>query len=121
MFSYKGIGESMNRKVIYTIIFATIVIIDGLMSFSYYDMLFSLLFEVSCGLALLFSIYLYRKNKKLALFILPSIVLILTIYFGYNFSNTTNFHTGIMTIISAFFVFSLSAEIVDYYRNIDKK
>lgn len=78
------------------------------------------LIQLVGGIAIALSWYYFNKKTKEFLFIIPSIGLILAIFYGYLFFTTTDFFPGMMTGVSAFFVGAYAIEIIKYYINISK-
>ena len=111
----------MKKTTIFTVIYIIMVIIDGLMSYIYYNKLSELYFALIGGLALIISLYFYEKKRKYFIFIIPVIGIILNIFYGYNFSKTHSFYPGLLTAISAFLVGSYIIEIINYYGRDSKQ
>jgi hypothetical protein len=108
----------MKTSTIYTILYLILAAVDGAMSYNSSQTAFFI--KLIASLALAISLYFLLKKKEYFLFILLSIVIFLTLFYGYNFSQTKHFFPGIMTIISAFFVGSYTMEIISYYGRISR-
>lgn len=105
----------MTNKTIFSLIYIILVIVNGLMTISNNTFLSALFIELGGGLALAISIYFFQKKKKFFIFIVPALFLMLTIFYGYDFSKTNGFYSGLLTVISAFLLGGYIIEIINYY------
>ncbi len=85
-----------------SLIYGLIVILGGIMAFAYNDSTISLFAEIFTGIIIFVSAILMIKEKKYAFYTVLILSLLLTIFYGYNFSQTTEFFQGIMAAISIF-------------------
>jgi hypothetical protein len=110
----------MENAKIFTVVYVILVVIDGIMSFTYYRHISGLLVQFAGGVSIAICWFYFRKKQKHLLFIIPSIGFILMGYYGYVFFQTTDFFQGLMAGLSAFFVGSYVIEILKYYSKISK-
>jgi hypothetical protein len=104
----------------FTFIYCILVIIDALMSYTYYNLIFAPSIQLLGAICIAFSWFYLKTKRKYLLFTIPSIGFVLTIFYGSIFFNTTDFFQGLMAGLSAFFVGSYAIEIVKYYARMSK-
>ena len=111
----------MKRNVVFSVIYIILIVMDGLMSFSYYGKRDSLIFGVVGAILLSICMYLLSKmKKKIIVYCILATGIVLSIFYGYNFSESKSFFSGFMTAISIFFIISYVIEIINSYRGISK-
>ena len=110
----------MKKITYFTLVYAIIVLLGGIMSFWHTGHLGSFFFEILGGIVIFGGCYFVEKNKRISYFIIPCIGLILTIYYGYYFSTLKSFYPGIMAAISVFFVGAYIFEIFNIYGRASK-
>lgn len=97
----------MKKSAFISLLYGIIVILSGVTTFSLSYNLVSLL-EGFFGIILLINVYFLMKNKKLSFYVLFVLSFLLTIFYGYDFSQTNNFFPALLTAISFFvFIFEL--------------
>ncbi|MBN2479011.1 MAG: TMEM14 family protein [Parachlamydiales bacterium] len=85
-------------------LYGIIVLIGGIMSFTYANSILSLFVEVFAGVIILSNIYFMMKEKKFSYYTVLVISFLLTIFYGYFVYQTNEFFHVIMAGIS-FFIF----------------
>jgi hypothetical protein len=111
----------MENIKIFTFIYSILVIIDALMTYTYYNLIFAPTIQLFGAISIAFSWFYLKTKKKYLLFTIPSIGVVLTIFYGSIFFNTTDFFQGLMAGLSAFLVGSYAIEIFKYYARISKQ
>jgi len=87
-----------------SLIYGLIIILSGIMAYRFTNQLTSLIVEVGLGIIIAANIFFMMMEKKISFYLLLALSFILTIFYGYNFSQTTQFFQGVLAAIS-FFVF----------------
>ncbi|MBN1914495.1 MAG: TMEM14 family protein [Parachlamydiales bacterium] len=101
----------MRSASYFILVFASIVLLSGLMGFLQAQQLLSLYIEVSGSLILLLAFFFMLKKKKEAYWTSVATIIGLFIYFGYLFAKTTQFFPGFLAALSAFSLFLLFIEL----------
>lgn len=94
----------MKPKAFVSLIYGLIVIAYGIMGYSYENKILTALIQIPCGILILLNIYFFIKDKKISNWILLILSFLLSIFYGYIFSQTTHFFPALLTGIS-FFIF----------------
>jgi len=98
-------GEAFMKTTAYvSLLYGLIIILSGIMAFRYADSQMALFIEVLAGIIILLNIFFMLQERKFSFYILLVISFLLAIFYGYNFSQTSQFFPGILTAVS-FFVF----------------
>jgi len=94
----------MKTTAYISLIYGLIIILSGIMAFRFDDSIASLFVEVIAGIIILANVFFMMMEKKISFYVLFIISLLLAVFYGYNFSQTTQFLQGILAAIS-FFIF----------------
>jgi len=97
----------MKKITFFSIVYAILVLLGGIMSFWHGDQFISL-FEIFIGASILTVLYFIKKNFIHILISILSLSLIF--FYGYFFYYYNNFFSGIMILISSFIIFSNMSE-----------
>ncbi|KPK33062.1 MAG: hypothetical protein AMS24_02380 [Chlamydiae bacterium SM23_39] len=97
----------MKSVTFFSIIYAILVLLGGVMSFWHGDQIFSL-FEIFIGVSL-FAILFFVK-KKIVYILISILSFSLILFYGYFFYRYNDFFAGVMSMVSAFIIFSNISE-----------
>ena len=90
-----------------------LVFVSGIMGYQHTHNFINFLLETFSGLVLFIFSFVMMKNKLYAYYIGSLIALILVIFYGYSFANTTQFFPGLLSALS---VYILAIQIIKIFR-----
>ena len=92
----------MKTNAYITMLFSLIAILSGFMATSHLGKYLFLVVESGLGVILFINVFFMIANKKWSFFVSIFISFLLAIFYGYNFSGTTDFFHGLLTVVSVF-------------------
>jgi len=96
----------MKTTAYLSLIYGLIIILSGIMAYRFTNLFSHLIIEVGLGIIIVGNVMFMLMEKKISFYVLMILSFLLAIFYGYNFSQTTQFFQGVLAAIS-FFVFIL--------------